>query len=281
VRPVGSGRDQDLSMLRLSKLHGLGNDFLVALESAQPGGGPLVPDAEMAQRLCDRHEGIGADGLLYGLGALPGPGDLRMVLLNADGSEAEISGNGIRCLVQEHLRAAGRAEGTVDVQTAAGLRRVRTVRGDTNGELWSEVDFGSPRPGPELSAVAASTPARRRATVDLGNPHLVLLVDEPTDLDAAVVGPDLEASFAEGINVHVVQVVDRSTVSLQVWERGVGITRACGSGAVATASAVHGWDLTDDRVTVHMPGGSAEVLLSDDTAVLCGPSIFVAEVTVP
>jgi diaminopimelate epimerase len=268
-------------MLRLSKLHGLGNDFLVALDTTQPGDGPLVPDAETARRLCDRHEGVGADGLLYGLGVLDGPGELRMVLLNADGSEAEISGNGIRCLVQEHLRAAGRAEGAVDVQTAAGLRRVRTVRGDTNGELWSEVDFGAPRPGPELSGAAASTPARSRATVDLGNPHLVLLVDDPGDLDAAEVGPGLEASFADGINVHVVHVVDRTNVGLQVWERGVGITQACGSGAVATATAVHDWGLTDDRVTVHMPGGTAEVLLAGGTAVLCGPSTFVAEVTVP
>ena len=268
-------------MLRLSKLHGLGNDFLVALESAQPGGAPLTPDADTARRMCDRHLGVGADGLLYGLDAGDGVGELRMVLLNADGSEAEISGNGIRCLVQEHLRAAGRAEGTVDVQTASGLRRVRTVRGDTNGELWSEVDFGAPRPGPELTAVAVSTPARARATVDLGNPHLVLLVDDPADLDVAVVGAELEASFPDGINVHVVHVIDRSTVGLQVWERGVGITQACGSGAVATASAVHGWGLTEDRVTVRMPGGSAEVLLAGGTAVLCGPSTFVAEVSVP
>jgi diaminopimelate epimerase len=260
-------------MTGLSKLHGLGNDFLVALVD------PPAPDPAVAAALCARRTGVGADGLIYGLVPSVDDADVRMVLLNADGSEAEISGNGIRCLAQEFLRVAGRGEGTVRIETAVGVRTVRTVRGDPAGELVSEVDFGIARPGPGVLRSADAVPARHRASVDVGNPHVVLVTDRVDDLDVAVVGPQVEAAYPAGVNVHLATVGPEDAVALRVWERGVGVTEACGSGAVATAWALHELGLVGSHVAVDMPGGSVEVVVGDDGRLsLVGPSVFVGSV---
>ena len=265
-------------MLRLTKHHGLGNDFLVALAEHNPG---LAPDPVVARALCDRHLGVGADGLLHAMAPDRPGADARMVLLNADGSEAEISGNGIRCLAQALLLAAGRSEGELLIDTPGGRRRVRTLGGDVDGEARLEVEMGEVRAGPPITVAAADEPATNRATVDVGNPHLVLQVDHVDAVDLGTLGPRLEAGFAEGINVHVVEPSGPAGLRLRVWERGVGITRACGSGAVAAAAAAHGWGLVGGEVTVSMPGGDATVTLTPGGAVLAGPSTYVADVTVP
>lgn len=265
-------------MLHLTKHHGLGNDFLVALATDNPG---LAPDPALARRLCDRHTGLGADGLLLGLAPSEDTHDACMVLLNADGSEAEISGNGIRCLGQAMLRAGGHHEGVLQIETAAGVRTLRTVRGDVEGELWLQVDMGPTRPGPPLGPTSAEVPADHRVTIDVGNPHLVLCVAHPDAVDLAELGPRLEADYPEGINVHLVAVEARDRLRLFVWERGVGITRACGSGAVAAAAAAQSWGLVEDRVTVCMPGGEAVVERTDATMLLTGPTVLVAQVQVP
>ena len=170
----------------------------------------------------------------------------------------------------------------VRVQTAAGVREVRTVRGDPRGELVTAVDFGRAGPGPGVIRAAEAVPARHRATVDVGNPHVVLVVDGDSELDIAEIGPQLEAAYAGGINVHLATVLDGGAASIAIWERGVGVTNACGSGAVATASALRGLGLVGSHVRIDMPGGSAEVVVEDDgDLVLVGPSEFVAEVVVP
>lgn len=265
-------------MLHLTKHHGLGNDFLVALAVDNP---ELVPDPGVARALCDRRTGVGADGLLYALAPSEPGHDACMVLLNSDGSEAEISGNGIRCLAQALLRAEGQNEATLSVETPGGVRTLRTVRGDVDGELWVQVDMGPAGPGPEMGPASHGFAADRRATIDIGNPHLVLLVTEPDRVDLAVAGPALEEDYEAGINVHAVVVEARDRLRLRVWERGAGITRACGSGAVAATVAAQDWGLVDDRVVVSMPGGEAVVERSGTTMLLTGPSVFVAEVRVP
>lgn len=267
--------------MRLTKYHGLGNDFLVAHWQDQQDPSALTPDPATARALCARHTGVGADGLIYALGPGGDEADVHMVLLNADGSEAEISGNGIRCLAQAVLRRDGRDEGDVVVETVGGLRHLRTVRGDVDGELWIQVDMGFPLDGPVLSPEAQEFPAIERSTVDIGNPHLVLLVDDVAAVDLTAVGPPLERSFAEGINVHVVAPVSDGELDLRVWERGVGVTNACGSGAVAAAVASRRWGRTGSHVTVRMPGGAAAVDLDGPSALLTGPSMFVAEVVIP
>jgi diaminopimelate epimerase len=266
-------------VIRLTKHHGLGNDFLVALAVDNPG---LAPDPAVARALCDRHQGIGADGLLHALPSAPdSDADATMALLNADGSAAEISGNGIRCLAQAILRREGRPEGDVVLDTAAGRRTTRTVRGDVEGELWVEVDLGAHRPGPALGAAEGHLPGPRAATVDMGNPHLVCLVEDPVAVDLATLGPRLEGCFADGINVEVIAPRADGGLDLRVWERGAGLTQACGSGAAAAVVAAHTWGAVGERVEVHMPGGNATVEVGGGTVLLTGPTVFVAEVVVP
>ncbi len=265
-------------MARYGKYHGLGNDFLVALGADNPD---LHADPVVARAMCDRRRGVGADGLLLGLPASSDDADARMVLLNADGSEAEISGNGIRCLAQALLRRQGRAEGGLRIETPGGLRHLRVVRGDVETEVWIDVDMGPVGAGPELSPATLAYPAARAATLTIGNPHLVLVVDDPSTVELAVDGRALESGYPQGINVHFVRVVDAGHLELRVWERGSGITEACGSGACAAVAAAEGWGLVDGRVRVEMPGGEAQVELVEGTVHLLGPSRYVAEVITP
>lgn len=271
-------------MTKLSKYHGLGNDFLVALTDDNPG---LEVDPDLARHLCDRRRGIGADGLILGLAPTDASNDAAMVLLNSDGSEAEISGNGIRCLGQAVLRRRAGTEGPAPegtelrVESGGGLRSLLLVRGDVESEVWIDVDMGEVVPGPERSPASLAYPAAQVATFDVGNPHLVLLVDNPGTVDLAVDGPALEAGYPGGINVSFVRAVGANSLELSVWERGAGITEACGSGATAAAVAATSWGIAEGAVSVSMPGGTAEVEVVDSHAHLRGPSTFVGEVTVP
>lgn len=272
--------------MRLCKYHGLGNDFLVALGAHNPG---VHVDASVARALCDRRRGIGADGLIYGLDPADPDNDAMMVLLNADGSRAEISGNGIRCLAQALMsQEPGRTGGTpskvVRIETDSGVREVSLAGGDPQRCATFTVDMGVAGDGPEVSAGALAWGAVNAATVDIGNPHLVLQVDDPAAVDLEVDGPALEGAYPGGINVHFVAVPDPHNLVLRVWERGAGVTEACGSGAAAAVVAANGWGLVDASaaaVQVTMPGGAATVELHDGRVWLTGPSEFVAEVVTP
>ena len=257
--------------VELTYHHGLGNEFLVAFADEVPVDGP-----ELARRLCSRSSGIGADGLV--VGTPTDDGRWTFTLFNSDGSRAEVSGNGLRCFGHALLRRTGATGGSLDVlvDTAAGPRRIRVEGSPDDAEVWAAVEMGTAGPGPAFDAVdlsLAGVPVHHAASADVGNPHLVLVVDDPDAVDLAVAGPALEATFAPvGCNVHFVAVADRSTLRLRPWERGVGITEACGSGACASAHLAQGLGLVDDEVTVVMPGGSATVAVGDPI-VLTGPSV--------
>lgn len=274
-------------MVRLTKYHGLGNDFLVALDAAQPDGDALDVAAlpRLARALCDRRRGVGADGLI--VGARPGPEEATagvhvvMHLHNADGSRAEMSGNGVRCLGQAVGDLEGRYHGPVVVATDAGVRHLVLGPGTTRAEVQVEVSMGPARPGPTVpEGVAARIGRARHATVDMGNPHLVVEVPDPATVELAVAGPALEALFPEGINVEFVTVAPDGALRLVVWERGAGITEACGTGACASAAVAHRWGAIGPEVVVHMPGGDASVLLGPDEVTLVGPSVRIATVEV-
>ncbi len=258
----------------LTKHHGLGNGFLVAVEPGRD------LDADDARTFCDRHTGIGADGLVVGW-RRTGGADLAMTLRNADGSQAEISGNGLRCLVQAAVRAGVVAGPTVVVDSGAGRHRNRVVSEPDAVTLVIESDLGPVTAIDVPPAAAGVVPgALKVAAARVGNPHVVVLVDAADPLAVAEVGPRLEACFAGGVNVHVVRAVDGG-LTLDVWERGVGVTRACGSGAAVSAALAHQWGLVGDRVAVTMPGGTATVDVGDGTVALTGPAVHVATVTVP
>lgn len=261
--------------LRLTKHHGLGNDFLVALAA----DADVAPDPAVARAVCDRRLGVGADGLLYGLAPEADGAEVRMVLLNSDGSRAEISGNGLRCLVQAVLRRDGRRSGEVVVDTDAGRRRVTSVPTEHPTVDLLDAEMGPVGPGP---AVPDDLPLDHLAAVgrSIGNPHLVVRVETVAGLEPAVIGPAIEAQVPGGVNVHLLEHVGADAIRLLHWERGAGVTAACGSGACVSASAARDWGLVGNEVEVQMPGGSARVLLGDDGVRLVGAATIVAEVVV-
>jgi diaminopimelate epimerase len=251
--------------VRLTKLHATGNDFLVA---EAPG-----LNAGTAARLCDRHRGVGADGLLVLTPGTDGA-DCTMRLFNADGRPAEMSGNGIRCLAWVAV-ARGLARGDqLLVDTAAGRRRVDLDRDPTTGSLRrATVDMGPvtfdppaiPFTGPsalDLDVTFHGVTYQGDAA-GVGNPHLVLLVDDVERARVTQHGPHLEhdARFPNGTNVEFVTPDGLDALHMRVWERGVGETLSCGTGACAAAAVGHRRGLVGSRVTVHVPGGELSVEL--------------------
>ena len=267
------------NLLRMTKHHGAGNDFLVLLDPE--GRRPVRPEEVLS--LCDRHRGVGADGFIRGTpGAGPGGADVVMELYNADGSRAEMSGNGVRCLVQAVVDAGWTGEGTVEVDTPAGRRPVRYRRGPGPGEGHAEVGMGSVVLGE--SVVVGDVPGLRAARrASIGNPHLVLLLDGPPEDElVARTGARLEGSVPEGANVEFVWPAsgDAGVLAMRVWERGVGETLACGTGTCAAAAAVASWGIGGRHFTVLNPGGALEVEIGDEGALLGGPTICVGAVEV-
>ncbi len=265
------------SEVALLKYEGLGNDFLVLVDLAgsQPVG------AAVARAACDRHRGIGADGLLRAGPAPAGSGDaMTFELLNADGSEAEMSGNGLRCMahaaIDEGLVAAGTGD-SFSVLTPAGRREVR-VRELRSGWMWASTEMGVPK---VMGEEERCNVGHGQLFVDVGNPHLVVLGPDPATIDVATLGRELNevaGAATGGINVEFVALgPGRDELKVRIWERGVGETLACGTGSVAVAAALHHWGRAGRKVTVNQPGGAAEVeLRPDGVAVLSGPSRRVA-----
>lgn len=264
-----------MSTLSVTKHHGLGNDFIVAFH-------PDVDDlAALARHLCDRRRGIGADGLLIaeshdGYAA-------RMTLYNADGSRAEISGNGIRCFAQ----ALAASRGTLADQlilTDAGDRLVQLAPTDDPSTINATVDMGSVTQLAEPAGWAAlgCHPDRPVAHLSLGNPHSVVGVDEVDAVDLAQLGGQVPH-----VNLEIVEPgPEPNAITMRVHERGAGITEACGSGACASAHAARSWGLVArgaEEVVVHMDGGTATVSFAADApdrAVLTGPATHVATITI-
>ena len=276
--------------MRLTKHHGLGNDFVIALEEIN---GPLHGDATLARALCDRRRGIGADGLI--IGSRPavdatGPNgksiDVVMHLWNADGSRAEMSGNGIRCLGQALAMARDDHEATYAVVTDGGFREL-VVHDDAAHRLATvSVTMGLVGEGPAVPrSVSERLGGDRHATADLGNPHIVVLVADLSSVDLVGTGAWIESQFDAGINVEFIATgTEPDSLDLLVWERGAGVTEACGTGAVAAATLAHQWGLVGREVRVVMPGGSAEVIVAanpDAEPILIGPSQHIATVELP
>lgn len=300
--------------VKLTKHHGLGNDFLIAVDPARPLG-----QAE-AVAWCDRSTGLGADGLIIATPVADADTDAdadvlssdsspvrnwRMILWNADGSRAEISGNGIRCLGQaiaEHQRLESGTDQELFIETDAGARPLtikaagcvdpqvgQKADADAEGAKTAGADTVMVRVGmgKAVDGPAASTrwsevgvSVKEQRGVDVGNPHLVGFVDRLGSADMAVIGPVIEADYPAGVNVHLVSVVDEQNLKLRVWERGAGVTQACGSGAVAAAWAANAAGFAGERIKVEMPGGSAEVELTSDEIFLIGPAVRVAAVII-
>jgi diaminopimelate epimerase len=259
--------------MHLSKHHGAGNDFLVLVDEE----GAVALDPTLVRALCDRHRGVGADGVIRVLGR-SGSADLVMDLRNADGSVAELTGNGMRCLAQAAVAAGLVRPPSFTVETLSGVRTVRYSPGEDPSAATASVELGRVDVGDEEPEPVEGRRARR---VDVGNPHLVLLGGDPATVDVAASGPRIADAVPGGVNVEFV-AVDEATrsLTLRVWERGVGETEACGTGSVAAAAAARAWGLVDGAVDVHNPGGSLRVTFDGGVATLAGPVRKVADVVV-
>jgi diaminopimelate epimerase len=261
--------------LHLTKHHGAGNDFLVLLD---PDDRRPLSAAEV-QALCDRHRGIGADGVMRAVTG-SGAAALAMELRNADGGVAEMSGNGIRCLVQAAVDGRLVAPGTVAVQTLAGLRSVEYRLGPAPGLGYGRVWMGHATLGTAL-AVDDPEGIRWAQRVDLGNPHVVLFGRPVDDDTVRTVGALHDRSMPGGANVEFVWPGPApGELMLRVWERGVGETLACGTGACAAAAAAHAHGEAGARVRVHNPGGPLDVELEAGGILLAGPTQMVGTITV-
>jgi diaminopimelate epimerase len=265
--------------MRASKHEGAGNDFLVVLD---PGDDIRLSVAQV-RLVADRRRGIGADGIIR-----VGPGregaDLSMELHNADGTLAEMSGNGIRCLAQAAVDGGLVTAPRFTVATPGGVRTVEYTAGES-GWATARVDMGPARLGPDQPQEFDD---RRARTVDVGNPHLVLLGPDTAAVDIAELGPKLQAAFPGGINVEWITATadaEGEVLEFRVWERGAGETLACGTGSVAAAAAALSWGAVRHPASVRVrnPGGVLEVTLGADeeaTTYLAGPVRKVADIDV-
>jgi len=258
-------------VFHFSKYHGLGNDFLMVDARTDEAAAAMDQlTAERVQRLCDRRFGVGADGVILALPPQAG-GDVRMRIFNADGSEPEMCGNGIRCLARFLADSDGDQPGQRwQVETLAG-RIVPELLDD--GTI--RVDMGAPFLQPEaipttLEAGPAGLPqgslevngnTLQVAAAGMGNPHVVIPVDDVDAVDLAGLGAALEVhpAFPARTNVHFVQVLNPSHLRMRVWERGAGPTLACGTGACATLVACRLLGLSATEARVDLPGGPLSI----------------------
>lgn len=252
--------------MRFAKLHGTGNDFILvdARESEHDW-------SALARAMCDRHFGVGADGLILAAASAKAP--VRMRIFNADGSEAEMSGNGMRCLVKfavddAIVRPAGNA---FDVETGAGVLGVTITRNEAGKVTSVREGMGAPRLDPKEIPVAIDAPPPiinfdvrvdgqviPITPVSMGNPHAIYFQDQPVEaFPLHDVGPLIEHHelFPNRTNFEVVRVLDRGKAEMRVWERGVGETLSCGSGASAVMVAARLLDKADGSLDLRVPGG--------------------------
>ncbi|HXW03697.1 MAG TPA: diaminopimelate epimerase [Vicinamibacterales bacterium] len=258
--------------MTLVKAHALGNDFLLMESTALPEG---RPPAGFARAVCDRHRGIGADGLiLYDTR----PGQTAMRLLNADGSPSEISGNGVRCLAALLARSTGVAPGgSIDIETDAGMKRLHLLSAEP-----PRYSFRASMGQPEQIARVALTVAGSLVevvTLRVGNPQCVVL-GEATEsrLHSVAAALAVHPHFPHGTNVELAEIVSAGHVRILIWERGVGPTEASGTGACAAAVAAIRFAGAPPDVEVHSPGGVQRVEWHDDGLFLTGWAELIGDV---
>ncbi len=253
--------------MKFTKMHGLGNDYVYVNLFDQPA--PTDPSG-LAVRISDRHFGVGSDGLI-----LIGPSeraDAQMRMFNADGSESEMCGNGVRCVakyIHDHGIAprprvtveTGRGILTLDIEVESG--KARRVRVDMGVPILKSAEIPTTLPGdpPRDVAVEVGGMSLALTAVSMGNPHVVAYVPDVERFPVETIGPALEhhPAFPRRVNAHFVEILGPSEVRMRTWERGSGITLACGTGACAVCVAGMLTGRTGPRLLAHLPGGDLEL----------------------
>jgi diaminopimelate epimerase len=256
--------------MKFVKMHGTGNDFILIDSRKESLEG--LDLAKFAIKLCDRHYGIGADGLLV---VYPSKSaDARMKVVNSDGSEAEMCGNGIRCFAKYLFETAEPKKEIFSIETAAGVI-IPSIIQHNGRTAVIEVDMGEPH-----DIKPASVKKYDATLVSMGNPHCVIFVKDLNAVKLDADGPEIEnmKMFPNRTNVEFVKVENRNEITVRVWERGAGETLACGTGACASVVAAVNEDLTAKDVLVHLPGGNLEIeWQADGHVILRGPAETVFE----
>lgn len=267
------------------KMQGTGNDFVLIDARELPLDVADIP--KLAEEICDRHFGIGADGLII---VLPSKvADLKMRVFNPDGSEPEMCGNGIRCFAKYVYDNAKEKKDVISVETLAGIM-VPAIIIKGGEAVGAEVDMGEPRlkasdipmsgtlnPEGEVIGHELKVGAEKFkiTAVSMGNPHCIIFVDDVSRIKLDDLGPKIEnhSQFPKKTNVEFVQVVRENEIIVRVWERGAGETLACGTGACAALVAGAINKVTGRRAIVHLPGGDLDIEWEEDEhVVMRGPA---------
>ena len=275
--------------LSFVKMHGLGNDFIVIEDLSEE----LEFSAEAVSWFCDRNFGIGGDGLILVRPATTPDADFYMLYYNADGSVAEMCGNGVRCFAKYVVDHGLVDAGTDDlrVETLAGIRAITVTRGYDGTMYLATVDMGEPKllPGDIPTNLGCETPGNpviaceletemgtfEVTCVSMGNPHCVLWVEDVENAPVHELGPVIEnhPAFPNKTNVEFAQLTGDEYIRLRVWERGVGETLACGTGACATAVAASLTMRIGREATIELPGGELAIRWAeDDHVMMTGPA---------
>jgi len=272
--------------LKLIKMQGCGNDYVFV----DTIGGPDLPEdvdvSLLARRLSDRHFGVGGDGMIL-ISRTPS-GRLAMRMFNADGSECEMCGNGVRCLARYCYEEGYADAPQFEVDTAAGviIPEVTPAPGPGRRAAAVTVNMGPPREiRPDLEVAVSGGPAGgiyRGTYVSMGNPHFVLITDDVGAIDLERVGPPLEThpAFPDRVNVEFVEVLSPGRLRMRVWERGSGVTLACGTGASASVVAAAEAGLSKRKTVVVADGGELEVEWTlQGPVMVSGPAVEVFRTT--
>lgn len=255
--------------MHLTKMQGLGNDYLYHY-------GEVENPAELSIKWADRHFGIGSDGLI--LIQDSELADFKMRIFNADGSEAMMCGNGIRCVGKFVYDKGYTTKTTLTIETLSGIR---TLQLDVQEGLVQQatVDMGEVKVEQEITLSVLEQEVRC-VPVSVGNPHCIVFCEDADEAPLTTIGAALERheQFPQGVNVEFVQILDRHHIRMRVWERGSGITMACGTGACASAAAAVKAGFCDSPLVVKLDGGDLNIeILSDSSARMTGPAVIVAE----
>jgi diaminopimelate epimerase len=268
-----------LSVMKFTKMHGIGNDYVYVDGFDEP---PPADPAALARKVADRHFGVGGDGLIL---ILPSDkADVRMRMFNADGSEAEMCGNGVRCVAKYAFDHGRTKNNPLTVETERGVLSLSIQPGKDGKVRRVTVDMGTPilglaeipvdrdkvvqgaRENEFRLSIAQGNELLDATFVSMGNPHAVFYVDDIATLVLERIGPVIEKhkAFPKRINAHWVHVHNRGEVTMRTWERGSGITLACGTGACAVCVAGVLTGRTDRRLLAHLPGGDLELEWRED-----------------
>ncbi len=262
----------DLSNLEFSKMHGLGNDYVVINEFIKE----IIPEnekSEFSKKISKRGFSVGADGVIF---VCPSTGneDIRFRIFNADGSEAEMCGNGIRCFSKYVYDEEIIKKDKIDVETLAGKKTVEiTLDNDKKFSKLFKVDMGtSTFRTTEIPMISESSEFLDEellvngekiamTAISVGNPHAVIFTEDTEKIDLNKYGPAIEnhETFPQRINVHFVEIISKNEIKMITWERGAGFTYACGTGATSCVLAGYKLCILNEKVLVHLPGGDLEI----------------------